>query len=102
MLLGRDEGGLFVHSTSLADDATAPCFEHDERFYSCPVAMAGTPFAHAAFSWHERAEARMLGTLGPMHRLTALCVAAIAEVKHALASRQVFELERAEKKRKRV
>ena len=91
---------MFVVPAQFAHDATAPCFGIDEPFYSCPVAMTATPFTTAAFRWHNRSERGMLGTLGPLDKLAARCVAAIDEVSNAIAARRGYELDKIERKRR--
>lgn len=99
--LSRDvRGGLYVVPAQFAVDANAPCFDIDEPFYSCPVARTATPLTIAAFKWHGRAEKQMLGTMGPLEKLTARCMAAIDEVSNAIAMRRTYELDQIERKRK--
>lgn len=92
MLLNEDKKGLFVRATSIVKDARAPCFSHDEKFYSCPVAMATTcSFTHAAYGWHARVKDGLLDTLAPTDKLPALVLAAISEVGRAISARERWD-----------
>ena len=93
----QDGKGFFVTPLSVANDAAAPCFEPEERFYTCPVAVAGSDFAVQAFRWHSCFTKPGRRDFLP-ERLSALVEEAVFAVDHALATREEYETDKMKKK----
>ena len=83
---------------SVAEDAAAPCFSPEDRFYSCPVAEAGTPFAVAAYQWQSACSKPGRSVFLPA-RISALVEAAVYEVDAALHAREKYEADKLRKDR---
>lgn len=92
----KDERGFYVTALSLTKDAAAPCFEPEERFYTCPVALAGSDFAVEAFKWYNCYSKPGRSVFMP-RKVSALVYSAITEIDAALASRDKYEADKAKK-----
>lgn len=93
----QDAAGFYVTPLSVATEPQAPCFEPEERFRSCPVALAGSDFAVQAYKWHGSFTKPGRREFLP-DRLSALVEEAVYAVDHALALREDYETEKMRKK----
>lgn len=85
-----DDSGPYLSPLAFSKDAGAPCFEPEERFYSCPVAMAAEPLTSYAFEWHSALSKPGRRDMLP-RKLSAIVAEAVKEVDAALASRDRYE-----------
>lgn len=87
---GKDAQGYYFSATSIATDARAPCFDMDEKFRTCPVALAAE--SNDVYTWRNRAEKGLLGV--PAKRLSMFLLLAIEEADRCIRQRSSFELKR--------
>jgi len=85
-----DDTGPYLTPLAFARDAMAPCFKPEERFYTCPVAIASEPLTALAYDWHSVLSKPGRRDMLP-RKLSAIVAEAVREVDSALASRDRYE-----------
>lgn len=85
-----DSEGAYLTPLAFSKDALAPCFEPEERFRSCPVAMTAEPLAALAYDWHSALSKPGRRDMLP-RKLSAIVRESVNAVDAALASRERYE-----------
>lgn len=91
-----DESGPYLTPLAFSKDAAAPCFEPEERFYTCPVAMSAEPLTALAYDWHSVLSKPGRRDMLP-RKLSATVREAVNAVDSAIASRDRYETEKLRK-----